>query len=184
MMSIEDVDFDFENSSIKIVALRNVQKLKLERLDLDHIEEGKELEVKYWIASKLITSGYANFQNDSLMTLTALYKVHWRETKLQKGRSVSSLPKYFYPHLRRYLNFLKDKTFTDATQSNEYNNALRLAQDVVNCRLKKLVSLSASPSQTEDVLQKLSKEERILYQKLHSYISEWKSKILKTGIHK
>ena len=184
MMSIDDVDFDFENMSTKIVVSRNIQELKVGGVVIGPIEEGKELETRYWIASQLVTAGLASFHDDGSMNFNVLYKIHWKETKLQTGRRISSLPEYFYPKLRRYLSQLKEKAATDATRANEYNNVRRLALDIVNCRLKKIVSLSASPAQTEDVLQRLSKEERILYKSLHSIVSDWRSKILKAGAFK
>jgi len=111
------------------------------------------------------------------MTFNILYKIQWKETKLQTGRRISSLPEYFYPRLRRYLSQLKEKASMDATRAREYNNALRLSHDVVNCRLKKIVSLSTSSTLTEDLLQNLSKEERVLYERLHNIVSTWRSKI-------
>lgn len=183
-MSIDDLDFDFENISTRIVASRNIQELTVSGVDIGPVEEGKELETKYWIASRLVAAGLASFRDDGLMDFDVLYKIHWKETKLQIGRVISSLPECFYPRLRRYLSQLKEKAATDATRTIEYNNALRLTHDIVNCRLKKLVGLSTSPDQTEEVLQKLSREERILYNSLHSIVSDWRSKILKVGASK
>lgn len=178
-MSIDDVDFSFENTPTKLVISRNFQELIVDGVNIGPIEEGKELETKYWIGYQLVASGLASFHGNRLMTYNALYKIHWKETKIQTGRRVSSLPEYFYPKLRRYLKQLKAKAVTDTTRAIEYNNALRLTNDVVNCRLKKIVGLSSSGSQTEDVLQKLTKEERILYESLQSIVSDWRSKILK-----
>ena len=176
-MSIDDVDFDFENMSAKIIASKNIQDLKVADVDVGPIEEGQELETRYWIAAQLVSAGMASFRDDGLMTFNVLYKIQWKETKLQMGRRISSLPEYFYPRLRRYLSQLKKKASTDATRASEYNNALRLSHDVVNCRLKKIVSLSTSSAQTEDLLQNLSKEERVLYERLHNIVSTWRSKI-------
>jgi len=90
---------------------------------------------------------------------------------------ISELPDDFYPKLRRYLTILKQ----DATQPekiNEYQKTQHLAKDVVNSRLKKIVALSAAPGQSEQVVKKLSNEEKILYERLVKIISEWKAKIL------
>jgi hypothetical protein len=176
-MSIDDVDFDFENLPAKIVASQNIQDLKVADVDVGPIEEGQELDTRYWIASQLVSAGLANFRDDGSMNFSVLYKIQWKETKLQMGRRISSLPEFFYPRLRRYLSQLKEKASADAMRVSEYNNALRLSHDVVNCRLKKIVSLSASSAQTEDILQNLSKEERILYERLHAIVSSWRSKI-------
>jgi len=176
-MSIDDVDFDFENLSAKIIASKNIQDLKVAGVDFGPIEEGQELDTRYWIASQLVSAGMASFRDDGLMTFNILYKIQWKETKLQTGRRISSIPEYFYPRLRRYLSQLKEKASMDATRASEYNNALRLSHDVVNCRLKKIVSLSTSSTLTEDLLQNLSKEERVLYERLHNIVSTWRSKI-------
>jgi len=181
MTSVDDVAFDFEDTSTKIIVSRKIQELKVAGVNIGPAEEGRELETRFWIASHLVSAGLANFHEDDLMNFNVLYKVHWKETKLQTGRMISSLPENFYPKLHRYLRRLREKAVSDATRANEYANALRLNQDIVDCRLRKIVSLSASPTQTEDVLQKLSKEEQILYNSLHSIVSEWRTKILKAS---
>ena len=55
-----------------------------------------------------------------------------------------------------------------------------LAKDIVNSRLKKIVALSSAPGQGEQVLKKLSSEEKILFEQLIKIISEWKAKILES----
>ena len=51
IMTIDDVDFDFENLSTKVTALQNIQEL--------NVEKGNELETTYWIAFQLVQSGSA-----------------------------------------------------------------------------------------------------------------------------
>lgn len=179
LFSIEDVSLDFENAPTKIVLLRNIQELKIAGYILGPLQEGREFETANWIASELVRLGFARFHEESMMNLVALNKIHWRETKLQTGRQISSLPNFFYPQIRRYLKLLKDKAAGDAVRTSEYNSALRLIHDIIDCRLKKIVSLSSSSTQTEGVLGCFSQEERILYDLLNSAILEWRSKILK-----
>lgn len=177
LMSIEDVDCDFENLPAKVVASQSIQNLAVAGEVVGPLAEGQELDTRYWIAAHLVEAGLASFRDDEGMTFNDLYKIHWKETKLQLGRRISDLSEYFYPRLRRYLQQLKEKASQDATWANEYTNALRLARDVTNCRLKKIVSLSASAAQAEDLLQNLSPEERLLYDRLHALVAAWRSKI-------
>ena len=177
LMSVEDVDCDFENLPAKVVTSQSIQDLAVAGEAVGPIAEGQELDTRYWIAAHLVEAGLASFRDGDGMTFNVLYKTHWKETKLQVGRRISTLPEYFYPRLRRYLRQLKAKASRDATWANEYTNAQRLARDVTNCRLKKIVSLSASAAQTEDLLQNLSPEERLLYGRLHALVSAWRSKI-------
>ena len=176
--TIEDSDLEFQNSMVKIVALGNLQELSVAETTIGPLQEGKEYEIRFWIASELVKVGYAHFYEEDSMTFSSLNKMHWRETKLQSGRQISPLPEFFYPKLRRYLEELKLKLMSDASIAAEYAQASRLAQDIVNCRLKKIINLATYP-QTESVLKVLSKEERCIFESTDSMISEWSFKVLK-----
>ena len=177
--SVEDVDMDFENSLTKIVFLRSLQDFKIANFAIEAVKEGEEYEITYWIASELVKAGLARFHEESVMNAVTLNKIHWRETKLQTGRQISYLPNFFYPQTRRYIRQLKEKAVSDSAAASEYSNALRLTRDIVDCRLKKIASLATSPTQAEDVLRGLSREERLLYNSLHSTILKWRSNLLK-----
>jgi DNA replication initiation complex subunit (GINS family) len=60
-----------------------------------------------------------------------------------------------------------------------YEKARRLSRDIINLRLKKIVSLASSPAQTNQILGNLTREERVVYESLYGIISEWRAKILK-----
>jgi len=178
-LTIEDADLEFQNSMVKIVALGSLQELRVAETTVGPLEEGKEYEVRYWIALELVKAGYARFYEDVPMTFLSLNKVHWRETRLQTGRQISPLPESFYPKLRRYLEELRRKAASDASVAGEYSQASRLARDIVSCRLKKIVNL-ATYSQAESILRPLSREERDIFESVGAMVSEWESKILKT----
>jgi hypothetical protein len=179
--SIDDIDIEYQNTIVKIVAIGGLQELKVAETTVGPLEEGKEYEVRYWMALELVKAGYARFYEDVSLTFLSLNQIHWRETKLQTGRQISSLPLFFYPKLRRYLDELKKKASSDAAIAGEYSQASRLAKDIVNCRLKKIVSL-ATYSQEESVLRSLSREERSIFESVGTMFSEWESKILKADV--
>jgi hypothetical protein len=175
--TIEDADLEFQNSVVKIVALGNLQELNIAETAVGPLQEGKEYAVRYWIASILVQAGYARFYEDDSMTLLALNKIHYRETRLQTGRQISPLPDFFYSKLRRYLGEVKQKAARDASFAGEYNQALRLAQDIVNCRLKKIANL-ATYSQGESALKSLSREERSIFEGVSALVLGWSTKIM------
>lgn len=176
-LTLKDLDFDFKNTSTKIIIVENLKSLQIGSMTIGPLKEGEEVELKNWIASELIKKGYARYHDEYSVNSISLNKIHWRETRLQTGRRISSLPEYFYPRLRRYLHSLEEKAISDASFAIEYDRAVKLAHDIVNCRLKKIVSLAAAPSQTENILRTLAREERILYNTLHSKISKWNTDI-------
>jgi hypothetical protein len=178
LMSIEDADFEFENSPVQVIASRNCPVIELAGLKVGPFEEGSKHEVRFWVARELKKAGIARFWEEELLNAVSLHKIHWKE-RVQSVKRLSSLPEDFYSKLRRYLTGLKEESSKSAEKMREYEKSVRLAQDIVNCRLKKVVSLSSFPEKTNKFLQDLAMEERILYDSLHQFINMWRSKILK-----
>ena len=123
-----------------------------------------------------------HFREEDVLDTNKLFKAQWKEVVQIPGQ-ISDLPGDFYPKLRRFLQDLKEQA-TQTQQSEKYQECDRvkqLARDIVNSRLKKIVALSATPGQSDQVLKKLTGEERIIYEQLVKLISEWKAKILEKG---
>jgi hypothetical protein len=176
---IYTLDFCYENSMVKIIANRNCPEIKLAGLSVGPFDEGNEYEVYFWVAKELATAGMVHFREDDLLDSTKLYKVQWKEGVQIPGQ-ISELPEEFYPKLRRYLVTLKEEA-TQPEKITEYQKTQHLAKDIVNSRLRKIVALSTTPGQSDQVLKKFSNEEKILYEELVKLISGWKSKILSNG---
>ncbi len=179
---IGTLDFCYENSLIKIVANRNCPEIKLAGLTVGPYDEGNEYEAYFWVAKILASAGMVHFREEDILDATKLFKAQWKEGISIPGQ-INELPADFYPKLRRFLRDLKDQA-AQSQQSEkyqEYDRAKQLARDVTNSRLKKIVALSAAPAQTDQVLKRLTGEEKILYEQLVKIIAEWKAKILDNG---
>ena len=172
------LDFSYENSLVKIVANRNCPEIKLAGLTVGPFDEGNEYEVYFWVAKELATAGMVHFREDDVLDATKLFKVQWKEGVQIPGQ-ISELPEDFYPKLRRFIADLKDQA-SKPEKYQEHFKAKQLARDIVNSRLKKIVALSSAPAQTDQVLKKLTSEEKILFEQLVKIISQWKTEILET----
>jgi len=179
--TIGDLDFDYEDSPVRIMALTNLQEVTVADATIGPLEEGKEFEAHYWIAEELVKAGYARFREDDLLTYVTLNKLHWRETKLQLGLQISPLPDHFYPKLRRFLNAARERSSAEPTAATEYLQGTRLARDIINCRLRKIVSLAISSTRAAPVMDALSKEERMLFERVRFAVAEWEKRILDVG---
>ena len=177
-LTIRNLDFSFENSLVKIVSNRNCPEIKLAGLNVGPFEEGNEYETQYWIARELVKSGIARFREEELLDAAKLYKIQWKE-RVQTTRQISKLPEDFYPKLRRYLVELKQEIAKKPEKMREYEKVGQLTQDIINSRLKKIVSLASAPAQTEQILRKFAREERFLYEEVYKLVSEWRTQILK-----
>jgi hypothetical protein len=170
---------------VKIVANRNCPQIQLSGLTVGPFDEGNEYEVYFWVAKQLALAGLVHFREEEILDTTKLFKAQWKEGVQIPGQ-ISDLPDDFYPKLRRFLHDLKEQA-TQTQQSekfHEYDRTKQLARDIVNSRLKKIVALSAAPAQTDQVLKKLTDEEKLVYEQLVKIISEWKAKILENGADK
>jgi DNA replication initiation complex subunit (GINS family) len=94
---------------------------------------------------------------------------------------MSTLPENFYPKLRRYLNRLRENALKNPDKMQEYMKANQLARDIINNRVKKIVSLASIPTPTNQFIKNLTAEELALFEQLHQIISSWRDKILEGG---
>jgi hypothetical protein len=175
-LEIKDLDFRFENSPTRIVANRNHPEIKLAGITVGPLQEGNEYELYYWIAHELVKSGVAHFREDDRLDATKLYKIQWRE-RVQIAGQISELPEDFYPKLRRYVANLKEDLVKAPEKIQEYEKARYLMWDIINSRLKKIVTLSSGPTQTEEVLKKFTAEERLVYEQFSKILALWKKQI-------
>jgi hypothetical protein len=178
--AIKNLDFTFENSPITVVANRNCPEIKLAGSTVGPFEEGNEYEIQFWTAQELVKSGIARLREGELLDSAKLYKIQWKE-RVQTVRQVSKLPENFYPKLRRYLKGSKQEAVRKPEKTREYEKVRHSTLDVVNTRLKKIVSLASAPAQTEQILKNLTSEERLLYKQLFEIIRKWRAHILKYG---
>jgi hypothetical protein len=174
---MRSLDFIFENLPVRVVANRNCPEIRLAGLSVGPLEEGNEYEVPYWIAFELQKFGVVRPRGEEMLDQSALYKIHWKERAQSTGQ-LSSLPDDFYPKIRRFLVALKEDSAKQPEKIREYEKVKQLSQDIVNLRLKKIVSLAATQTQTEQFLKSLTREERLLYEELYRNINLWRTKIL------
>jgi hypothetical protein len=177
--AIKDADFVFENAPVKIVANRNSPAIDLPGTKVGPFQEGKEYEVKFWIASELKKAGVAHIRMDDPLNLMMLNKIHWKE-RVQTSQRLTSLPEEFYPKLRRFLKELNEEAIKKPEKRVDYDKAKNISDDITRMRLKKIVALASSGrDQTGEILRTLTKEEKYVYDCLHKIISKWKTEILK-----
>ena len=179
--SIRDADFVYENIAVKIVANRDSPRIDLPGTKVGPFKEGKEYEVRLWVAQQLKKAGIARIRMDESLDLMVLNKIHWKE-RVQTSQKVTSVPEDFYPKLRRFLEELNEEAIKKPEKRSDYEKAVNLSDDITRMRLKKIVSLASSTSktQTSQILRSLTKEEKSIYTYLHKIISEWRNEILKT----
>ncbi len=176
LMSVDDIDFDFENTPMRVVVTQEIPEMP-RMMKLSSAKVGQEVEVPYWTARDLVELGYARFREEDVLNYNSLSKIHWRET-IPASRQLPALQANFYCLLRRHLAELQKMSRQDQVKLRELERSESLVRDIVNCRIRKIVSIAASPTPTEELIQGLTYEERVLYSILNKTIESWKSKLL------
>ena len=176
--SIKDADFEFENMLVKVVANRNNPQIELPGIKVGPFTEGKDYEVRFWVAKELEKAGIARFRMDEPLDVTMLNKIHWKEARVQTSQRLAALPEKFYPKLRHYIEELNEEAIKKPEKRSDCEKAKKLFKDINTIRLKKIVSLASSPK-TRSLTENLTKEERALYDYLFETINEWRNEILK-----
>ena len=178
--AIKDADFEFENMQVKIVANRNSPEIELPGMKVGPFVEGKEYEVRYWVATELKKAGIARIRMEEPLELMILNKIQWKERN-QSSQKVLSVPENFYPKLRRLLEELSEQAIKKPEKRQDMEKGKNLSADIIRMRLKKIVSLASSGrDQTSIIRHGFTKEEELLYECLHKIINEWQTEILKT----
>lgn len=175
---IRNQDFVFENSHVRVVANRSLPEIKLAGLSVGPLEEGNEYELCFWVADELEKSGIVHFREEDRLDASRLYKIQWKE-RAQTAGQISKLPEDFYQKLRRYLKQLKEESARIPEKMLDCEKVKHLANDIVNSRMKKIVSLASASTQSEHMLKNFAVEERLLYEKLHKLVYEWREYVLK-----
>jgi len=179
-VKIEVSDFSFENSLVRIVANSNRPEIRLAGLTVGPFEEGSEYEVRYWIARELEKAGIVRFREEDLLNLSRLHKIQWKE-RVQTARRISELPEDFYPKLRRYMAEIEEQMTKKPEKIREYEKIRQVAQDIINSRLKKIVSLGSASVQTQQILKNLTSEEKSLCKEIHKLVNGWRAQVLEKG---
>ena len=175
-MSVGDIDFEFENSPIRVLVVRELPEMpRMPKLTSARI--GQEVEVPYWAARELVQLGYAKFRDEDVLTFNSLSKIHWRET-IPDSRRIPSLQGNFYCILRRHLSEVRKQSKQDQVKLRELERTETLVRDIMNCRVRKIVALAAAPTPSEEIMNGLTLEEKSLYNVLNRTIEEWKARLL------
>ena len=74
---------------------------------------------------------------------------------------------------------MKEESKKDPSKIAHYEKALSLSKDIVNCRVRKIISLSAISASTTEMTKNMAAEEMALYDKLSAIIGDWKDGLLK-----
>ena len=178
--AILDAEFEFANAKVRVQAECDFQALELPGLRIGPFSKGERYSLPLWAALELAKKGVVKLIEPAELGVDELIRVHSRETRLSRGLS-ADLPEDFYPRLRRLLARLREEAARDPSRLRELDRVQHMARDVVNVRLKKVISLASSVARSPLTRKYLTPEEELLFDTVGDLADAWREVVGNAG---
>ena len=172
-MSVDINLLEYENTLVKLVALRKTPRIETPGLTIEEVDERKEFSVPFWVAGILVEAGLAKYGEEGL-TIEEWTSTHFKE-RFNPGGVPSALPKDFYAKAYISLTLAAKAVGGDATKAEQINRLHARFREIIDSRVGKVTRIAT----TETALQPgiLQPEEQILYQELVHIVTRWRRDI-------
>lgn len=169
-MSVDLTLLEYENTPVKLVALRKIPKIETPGITIDEVEERKEFSTPFWIACIIVESGLAKWGEEGLTT-EEWTSTHFKE-RFNPGGAPGALPKDFYSKAYVSLQLLAKAANGDTVKTEQINRLHARFREIIDSRVGKVTRIAT----TETALQPgiLQPEEQSLYMELERIVSGWR----------
>jgi DNA replication factor GINS len=141
-------------------------KISLANIHIDS-KEGDIASIQRWIAKVLSSENLVEIQESE--TSSYVSRALNRE-RIAKPHDLSAVDADFYVRVNDYLRGLRER---------DRENLMISINSFVTSRLEKIVKLAAASPLSPELGEKLSAEERYLYNIVHEYTDSFKKKVIK-----
>jgi hypothetical protein len=168
---------EYENTPIKLVALRKTPKIETPGLVLEEVDERKEFSVPFWIANILIEAGLAKYGEEGL-TAEEWTSTHFKE-RFNPGGPPGALPKDFYAKAYISLALAVKAAESDPAKAEHLNRLYARFREIIESRVSKVTRIATTETSLQPGI--LQTEEQALYQSLEHIIAEWRRDLRRLG---
>jgi len=170
-----DRELEYILSPVKITMKRGLPNIETLSFKLEETKEGDLIEVPRWVSEVLVDMGFAEVQGEPFEV--EVFKVLSRE-RIQGSLQLSTLKGDFYLKMKRYLGNLKLKSERNGAFKPDFERFSVSAYDLITLRLSKLLYLASSSSTPQDLFEKITPEERELFNEAHRMVDGWRRAVL------
>jgi hypothetical protein len=164
---------EYENTSIKLVALRKTPKIETPGITIEEVDERKEFSAPFWVAGVLIEAGLAKYGEEGL-TIEEWTSTHFKE-RFNPGGPPGALPKDFYSKAYVSLTLAAQAVGGDPAKVEQINRLHARFREIIDSRVGKVTRIATTETSLQPGI--LQPEEQALYQELERIVSEWRREI-------
>lgn len=132
-------------------------------------------DIPRWQAEVYAEEGAAQIDEESFEV--ELSKTASRE-RIQGRDQIAALNPDFYLKMRRHLVSLKAKAEGNGANMEDYRRNSMVAYDLLTIRLGKILRFAASSSIPQDLLAKITPEEKLFLEHVHRKVDGWRKAVL------
>ncbi len=173
--SVKDLDLGYLLDKARVTVRENLPKIEIGSVSVNEMKQGDTIELTKWIADILNEMRFAESQEESFEG--EMFKALSRE-RIQGPTQLSTLEKDFFIRMRRFLQLTKRKAEENPSLKQNYERVAVSAYDLVALRTSKLIALSTSSSPPADLPDKITPEEKILFDAAFNLVSKWRDAVL------
>ncbi len=164
---------EYENTPVKLVALRKIPKIETPGITINEVDERKELTAPFWIGGVLVELGLARWGEEGL-TSEEWTSTHFKE-RFNPGGAPGALPKDFYAKAYVSLRLATKAAEGDPAKVEQLNRLHARFREIVDSRVGKVTRIATTETSPQPGV--LQREEEELYEELERTISGWKREV-------
>lgn len=168
-------EIDFLMTPVRVTFKMQMGEIEAGEIQLKQVNQGDTVELPRWAAEELEMKGLAEIVEEPFET--EVYRALSRE-KLLGPLQLSKLPPTFYMRMRRRLIRLTEEASEGRVRRDEFERFRASCYDIVSLRIGKLLALANLPSVIPELQDKLTYEERELFNIIQNTSKNWKSMVL------
>jgi len=174
---VEFVERDYMEEEVRVEIIGKPPKVPLHE-GFTELSRGAEYNVPRWLAKLLVEDNIARIRDEAL-TIEKLSSIAYNEESLVKKLQLIKIPRYFYMMVREELEKLNEKLrrTADISVLEDYKQIDDLYVTIGRIRVKKLLNFLLLPSVPSEVFDKMSEEEKIMFNILRETLLTWMKKL-------
>lgn len=174
---MEFIERDYMEEEVRIEVINKSPKIPLHEGFIE-LTRGAEYNIPRWLAKLLVKENIAKIRNDTI-SIEKLSGITYNEESLIQKLQLVKIPRYFYMILGDNLADLSKKLqeTKDISILEDYKQIEDLYMTIGRIRVKKILNLLLLPSIPSEIFDKLSEEEKILFNVLRETLLIWMKKL-------
>ncbi len=170
---IEFIERDYMEEEVRIEIISGPKKV-FSHEGFIELSRGAEYALPRWVSEILVNEKYARYREEGF-DVEKLSSIAYNEESAVKKLQLMKIPRYFYMMIKKDIEDLLKKLESSGNIAllEEYKQREDLYYTIGRIRVRKILNFLLLPSIPQEIADKMSEEEKLLYIVLKDSLSSW-----------